>query len=132
MEPAWVDGLKVSIIVCDREGKILFLNSTAARQYAKDGGSALVGKNLRDCHKADSKEKIAQLIAEARPNHYTITKKGRKRIIHQMPWFEDGRCAGLVELAMDIPDELPHFDRDQQAEAQQNALPRVPRPKDQR
>ena len=38
VEPAWVDGLKASIIVCDQEGKILFLNSTAIQQYAKDGG----------------------------------------------------------------------------------------------
>ena len=123
MEPAWVDGLKVSIMVCDREGKMLLLNSTAAQQYAKDGGAALVGKNLRDCHKADSNEKIARLIAEGKPNHYTITKNGRKRIIHQMPWFEAGRCAGLVEFAMDIPDDLPHFDRDQKPEAAQNKIP---------
>lgn len=39
-EPAWLNGLKASIIVCDPEGKILFLNSTAAQQYAKDGGAA--------------------------------------------------------------------------------------------
>ena len=123
VEPAWVDGLNVSIMVCDREGKILSLNSTAAEQYAKDGGPALVGKNLRDCHKAESNDKIARLIAEARPNHYTITKNGRKRIIHQMPWFDAGQCAGLVEFAMDIPDELPHFDRDRQAEAAQNKTP---------
>ena len=123
VEPAWANGLKVSIIVCDQDGKILFLNSTAAQQYAKDGGPALVGKNLRDCHSADSNEKIARLIAEGRPNHYTITKNGRKRIIHQMPWFEAGRCAGLVELAMDIPDELPHFDRDQKTEAARNETP---------
>ena len=123
MEPAWVNSLKVSIIVCDQEGKILFLNSTAAQQYAKDGGAALVGKNLRDCHSADSNEKIARLIAEQKPNHYTITKKGRKRIIHQMPWFEAGRCAGLVEFAMDIPEELPHFDRDQKTATPQNKTP---------
>jgi transcriptional regulator with PAS, ATPase and Fis domain len=123
VEPAWVNGLKVSIIVCDRDGKILSLNSTAARQYAKDGGLALVGKNLRDCHLAASNEKIARLIAEEKPNHYTITKNGRRRMIHQLPWFEAGRCAGLVEFAMDIPDELPHFDRDQPTEAAPNQTP---------
>ena len=112
VEPAWINGLNVSMMVCDREGKILFLNSAAVRQYAKDGGAALVGKNLRDCHNADSNEKIAQFIAEGKANHYTITKNGRKRMIHQLPWFDAGRCAGLVEFAMDIPDELPHFDRD--------------------
>ncbi len=115
VDPAWINGLKVSMMVCDREGQILFLNATAAEQYAKDGGPALVGKNLRDCHRPESNEKIARFIAEGTPNHYTITKHGRKRVIHQMPWFEDGRCAGLVEFAMDVPDELPHFDRDHNA-----------------
>ena len=123
MESAWVNGLKASIMVCDQEGTILFLNSTAEELYAKVGGLALVGKNLRDCHSAGSTEKIARLIAEQQPNHYTITKRGRKRIIHQMPWFEAGRCAGLVEFAMDIPDELPHFDRDQKIDAAQNKTP---------
>jgi hypothetical protein len=33
-------------------------------------------------------------------------------MIHQMPWFEAGRCAGLVEFAADIPEVLLHFDRD--------------------
>jgi transcriptional regulator with PAS, ATPase and Fis domain len=112
LETAWINGLNVSMMVCDREGKILYLNSTAAQHYAKDGGPALVGRNLRDCHQPQSNETIARLIAEHTPNHYTITKHGRKRIIHQLPWFADGRCGGLVELAMDIPDELPHFDRD--------------------
>ncbi len=115
VEPAWINGLRVSMMVCDDEGRILFLNSIAAQQYAKDGGPALAGKNLRGCHKAESSAKIAGLIADGTPNHYTITKHGRKRMIHQMPWFVDGRCAGLVEFAMDIPDELPHFDRDHEA-----------------
>lgn len=117
VQPAWINGLNVAMIVCDHEGKILFLNATAAERYAQDGGLALVGKNLRDCHKAESNDKIARLIAAGTPNHYTITKNGRKRMIHQMPWFEAGRCAGLVEFALDIPDELPHFDRDQPSKA---------------
>jgi len=121
--PAWANGLEISIIVCDDEGKILLLNATAARKYAKEGGAALVGRHLRDCHSAESNEKIARLIAEGRPNHYTITKQGRKRMIHQMPWFEAGRCAGLVEFAVDIPDELPHFDRDQKTDTAQSKTP---------
>ncbi len=123
IEPAWINGLQVSMMVCNHEGKILFLNSTAAQQYAKDGRPPLVGKNLRDCHKPESSAKIARFIADGTPNHYTITKHGRKRLIHQMPWFENGRCAGLVEFARDIPDELPHFDRDHDAAARQKTNP---------
>jgi hypothetical protein len=28
-----------------------------------------------------------------------------------MPWYRDGVFAGVVELSVPIPDELPHFDR---------------------
>lgn len=120
MESAWADGLKASILVCDEQGKILAMNATAEAQYAKEGGRALVGRNLRDCHSAESNEKIARLIAEQKPNHYTITKGGRRRMIHQMPWFHEGRCMGLVEFAMDIPDVLPNFDRDSTPSAGQS------------
>jgi hypothetical protein len=29
-----------------------------------------------------------------------------------MPWYQDGEFAGVVEISIPIPDELPHFDRD--------------------
>lgn len=30
-------------------------------------------------------------------------------MIHQLPWFFDGVFAGLVEIAVDVPEKLPHF-----------------------
>jgi hypothetical protein len=29
-----------------------------------------------------------------------------------MPWYQDGKFAGIVEISIPIPDDLPHFDRD--------------------
>jgi hypothetical protein len=45
-------------------------------------------------------------------NHYTISKKGQKKIIHQIPLFKTGEFQGYVEISIPIPDQLPHFDRD--------------------
>ena len=43
------------------------------------------------------------------PNIYTIEKKGIKKLIYQAPWFQDGQLAGLVELSLEIPFDMPHF-----------------------
>ena len=51
-------------------------------------------------------------MATGIPNSYTIEKKGIKKLIHQSPWFEDGKPAGLIEISIEIPFELPHFIRD--------------------
>ena len=44
-------------------------------------------------------------------NVYTIEKHGIKKLIYQAPWYRDGEFAGLVELAIELPAELPHFVR---------------------
>lgn len=113
MEPDWANGLRATIMVCDEQGRIVWMNDAAAERYAEDGGRSLIGRSLRDCHSPESNEKIARLIAAGQPNHYTIEKGGRRRMIHQMPWFEGGRCAGLVEIGTDIPESMAHFNRDQ-------------------
>jgi hypothetical protein len=28
-----------------------------------------------------------------------------------LPWFKHGQFAGVVEISIPIPDDLPHFDR---------------------
>ena len=43
---------------------------------------------------------------------YTIEKGGQKKLIYQAPWYVDGEYRGLVELALPLPDTLPHFVRD--------------------
>jgi hypothetical protein len=45
-------------------------------------------------------------------NHYTVSKGGQRKAIHQLPWYRDGVFSGFVELALPIGDHLPHFDRD--------------------
>jgi hypothetical protein len=51
------------------------------------------------------------LLAAREKNVYTIEKNGVKKLIFQSPWYKDGKYAGLVELSLEIPFELPHFVR---------------------
>lgn len=108
---SWSDELNVAITVSDTEGKILYMNGKSARTFEKNGGAALIGTNLKNCHKPESWGKILEMLASGSTNAYTIEKNGVKKLIYQTPWYADGNVAGLVELSMEIPFEMDHFIR---------------------
>ena len=110
-EHSWVNEFPGAIIVCDANGIIVEMNDRAARNYEKDGGRALIGKNLLDCHPEPARTKTRTLLETQQKNVYTIEKKGVKKLIYQSPWYRAGQFAGLVELSLEIPSELPHFVR---------------------
>lgn len=97
--------------VCDAEGIILEMNERAAKAFEEDGGKQLLGSNLLDCHPAPARAKLEQLMQTRQANVYTIEKKGVKKLIYQTPWYRDGEYAGFVELALEIPFDMPHFIR---------------------
>ena len=107
----WLDGIDVAVTLCDRDGIIVYMNERSALTFAKEGGRALLGKNLMDCHPDAARQKIRSLMETGTSNSYTIEKNGIKKLIHQEPWFKDGRMAGLVEFSIVIPFSLPHFVR---------------------
>ncbi len=111
-EPTWIEGLPVAVTVTSGDGTVVAMNARSRETYASDGGGALVGRSVFDCHPEPALAKTRRLYSAQEPNHYTIRKNGQKKIIHQVPWFEDGAFAGFVEISIPIPDELPHFDRD--------------------
>jgi transcriptional regulator with PAS, ATPase and Fis domain len=109
---AWLGGIEVAATVCDRQGICLYLNERAAQVFAKDGGRALIGKNLLDCHPEPARARFAAQLAAPAPNSYTIEKSGVRKLIHQIPWYKDGAFSGVVELSFVLPETLPHFVRD--------------------
>jgi hypothetical protein len=108
---AWLDGVAVAATVCNRQGVCLYLNDHAARTFAKAGGRALLGQNLLDCHDEPARSRFAAQLNSPTPNTYTIEKDGCQRIIHQVPWYSQGMFAGVVELAFELPPEVPNFVR---------------------
>jgi len=112
MEPLnWIEEFPGAVTVCDAEGLILAMNAKATETYQSSGGAALIGTNLLDCHPEPSRTKVQELLRSGRPNVYTIEKNGVWKLIYQSPWYVAGDYRGLVELAMEIPAELPHFVR---------------------
>ncbi len=110
-EHEWFKEFPGAVTVCDADGVILDMNDKAARTFEKDGGYALIGRNLLDCHSDLSRGKVQQLLASHEKNVYSIEKNGVKKIIAQLPWTKNGEYAGFVELSIEIPFEMPHFVR---------------------
>lgn len=108
---SWVEELPGAVTVCDPDGVILEMNDKAAQVFAADGGKALIGTNVLACHPEVARAKLKTLLETQRKNVYTIEKSGVKKLIYQTPWYQDGKYAGVVELALEIPFELPHFVR---------------------
>jgi PAS fold. len=111
-EHAWIKEFPAAVTVCDAEGVILEMNDKAAKSLAKDGGYALIGKNMLDCHPDPARGKVERLMDTRLPNIYTIEKNGIKKMIYQTPWYQDGKYCGFVEFSFEIPVEIPHFIRD--------------------
>jgi transcriptional regulator with PAS, ATPase and Fis domain len=111
-DTAWFQGFPGAIMVTDAKGIIMAMNEQASRAFEKEGGYDLIGKNVLDCHPEPARSKLENLFKSPRKNVYTIQKHGKKRLVYQAPYFTDGQFAGLIELGLDLPEEIPHFNRD--------------------
>lgn len=109
---AWVQEFAAAVTVSDAQGKVIEMNATAAQTFEKDGGTKLIGTNVLDCHPEPARSKLRSIMEKRKPNVYTIEKAGVKKLIYQTPWFSGGKYAGVVELSIEIPFDLPHFVRD--------------------
>jgi transcriptional regulator with PAS, ATPase and Fis domain len=110
-EFAWVKEFNGAVIISDPEGIITGMNDKGAESLKEDGGRALIGKNMLDCHPEPARSKLAELLKKRQPNIYTIEKKGIKKLIYQSPWYQNGEYAGLIEISVEIPFDMPHFVR---------------------
>ena len=109
MVPDWAKEMNCAVTVCDKEGIIIYMNDKAKDTFAKHGD--LIGKSLIPCHNDNSRSIIAKLLETGGTNAYTIQKNGLKKMIYQTAWKENGEVAGLVEISMVIPEDLPHYIR---------------------
>ncbi len=107
----WVKHFPAAITVVDKNGIVTEMNEKACETFAADGGAKLIGHSLWDCHKPESIAIIKDMLATGRNNVYTIDKQGKKKLIFQQPWFENGEVAGLVELSLELPADMPNHVR---------------------
>lgn len=97
----------IAATVCDKEGIVLYQNKSA---IDRDGD--VIGKNLYNCHGPRAGAMIRQMIESGDSNTYQVIHHGKHKLLHQTPWYDDeGNVAGLIELDIDLPDNMPVFDR---------------------
>lgn len=99
-----------AVTVCDKEGRILEMNKKSEKTFLKNGES-LIGNSLLDCHPEPAREKLEKMLNNPVVNAYTIEKNGIKKMIYQSPWYQDGEFYGYIELSMELPGQLPHYER---------------------
>ena len=110
MEFDWAEQLHCAVTVCDTEGVVIYMNERSRETFNRDGKS-MVGQNLFPCHKERSQQMIRKMMETDTTNAYTISKNGLRKMIYQSPWKKDGKVAGMVEISMVIPEEMPHYQR---------------------
>jgi hypothetical protein len=108
----WQKNFPGAITLCDKDFIITHMNEKSLLTFKNDGGEKLIGTNLLDCHGEESRKKILDIKESGKPNAYTIEKKGVKKFIYQAPLFENSEYSGMVELSVEIPFAMPHFNRD--------------------
>ncbi len=109
---SWVSEFGAAVTVCDTDGIILEMNDRSARMFREQGGRALLGSNVLDCHPEPARRKLEMLLEKRQANTYTTEKNGRRNLIHQAPWYRDGEYTGFVEIVLPLPEAMPHFIRD--------------------
>jgi len=105
------DHLPSALTISDLSGNIIYMNEKSQQTFAKWGGNSLIGKNLFDCHKDKSKQKMKEMLQNGEGNIYTIEKEGVKKLIYQMPWKQNDTTMGLIELSIVLPDNMKHLTR---------------------
>jgi len=109
---SWVKEFSGAITVCDVDGLILEMNDQAIRSCQDEGGIELLGSNLLECHPEPARSKLRELMNKRQVNVYTINKNNVRKLIYQTPWYRNGQYSGFMEIAIVIPDSMPHFNRD--------------------
>ncbi len=107
----WENEANLAVTICNREGLIVYMNERSKRTFCKPGEETLVGKNLFDCHSDSSITTIRKLMEKKESNTYTMEIRGTKKLIHQIPWLQNGECVGMVELSIELPNNMPHHVR---------------------
>lgn len=104
----FLKGINIAVTVSDKDGNVIYQNDSSIEV----NGDAR-GRNLEQCHNPKSWEMICHMMKENVSNVYTISKKGKKKLIYQTPWYETengtSEPAGLVEFSIVLPEEMPHY-----------------------
>ena len=91
------------VVLCDLAHTILYMNPSAVLHYQRQGGAALVGKNLLACHSPAANRKIAEVLAffASSPEHnkvYTFRNTEENKDVYMIALRDEtGTLIGYYE-----------------------------------
>lgn len=72
-----IDADKAPVVICDLEHTVVYMNPSSIARYHVD----LTGKSIKNCHNADSNEKIEKVVAwflKDKENNIVYTSRNDK------------------------------------------------------
>ena len=97
-----IDQDKQSVVICNLDHVVVYMNPAATESYSKHGGESLVGQNIFDCHNSDSVNKIKQVVDwfKADPQHnlvYTFFNKKKNYDVYMIALRDGDELIGYYE-----------------------------------
>ena len=94
---------RASVVICDTDHMIIYMNPAAMKNYSKYGGEKLLGSSLLDCHNERSNEIIKRVVkwfADSTDNNMIYTYHNDKQNKDEYMVAlrdEDGKLIGYYE-----------------------------------
>ena len=112
-----IDQDPASVVLCDLDHTIVYMNPAAIRNYAKHGGEKLVGRSLLHCHNPNSNSRIQEVVDwfAASPEHnliYTYHNDKQNKAVYMVALRDaDGTLIGYYEKhEFRSPETMPRYD----------------------
>lgn len=93
---------RASVVICNLEHEIIYMNPAAMKNYADHGGEKLLGSSILDCHNQKSREKIRQVVDwfMANKSHnivYTFYNEKQNKDVYMVALRDEGKLIGYYE-----------------------------------
>ena len=108
----WIQTYPAEIMVCDARGTILEMSDVAIQIYEKEGGAAMIGKNVFDHHNESARKQMMATVNKRSLVIYTTEKGSLKKLVSIAPWFHEGGYAGFALIVLDLPKNIPNINKD--------------------
>lgn len=108
----WVQTYPAEIMVCDASGTILEMSDVAIQIYAKEGGAAMIGRNVFEHHDEISRRHMMAVVNQRKHVIYTTEKSGLKKLVSIAPWYREREYAGFALITLDLPEKLSNIKKD--------------------
>ena len=98
-----IDQDQCSVVICNLEHAIIYMNPAAVERYGKRGGAGIVGQSIFACHNRQSEELIRQVVdwfAESTAHNriYTFHNEKENRDVYMIALRDEaGTLIGYYE-----------------------------------